>query len=116
MKWINALGLVLQFVSFWLAAPEILGDNGLKRMQSIIKKIISNLSVIVLSLLILSYTLYFTISGVMQGLEASSSGVTQNELTKYYVQLGIAMLIYLFFMIRFRSIRNWIDLKIAGPL
>jgi MFS family permease len=25
MKWLNAIGLILQFVSFWFAAPELLG-------------------------------------------------------------------------------------------
>ena len=24
MKWVNAIGLLLQFIAFWLAAPELL--------------------------------------------------------------------------------------------
>ena len=116
MKWVNALGLLLQFVSFWLAAPEILGDSGLKRMQNLIKNLISNMSVILLSLLVLSYALFFAINGVLKGMEASSSGITEGEMTRYYIVLAAAMLLYLFFMIRFKRIRNWIDVSIAAPL
>ena len=116
MKWINALGLLLQFISFWLAAPEIIGDNGLMRMQNLIKKLISNLSVIILSLFILSITLYFAITGIMKGITASTAGISAEELTRYYIILGFSMLLYVLFMFRFRYIRNAIDEKIAAPL
>lgn len=32
MAWLNRIGLILNFVSFWLAAPEILGEERLKTL------------------------------------------------------------------------------------
>ena len=43
MKWINVLGMTLQFVSFWFAAPEILGKEKLKQYKDKIKHYISNI-------------------------------------------------------------------------
>lgn len=43
MKWINVLGMTLQFVSFWFAAPEILGEEKLKHYEEKLKHYISNL-------------------------------------------------------------------------
>ncbi len=34
MEWLNRMGLIIQFLSFWLAAPEILGEERLRRLQS----------------------------------------------------------------------------------
>jgi len=116
MKWLNAIAMLFQFISFWLAAPEIIGDKGLKRMQDMIKNLLSNLSVIILSTLILGYTLYFTINGIITGMEASETGITSGELIEYYITLFVAMLIYVVFMIRIKPIKLWIDNNISMPL
>ena len=33
MAWLNRIGLVLEFVSVWLAAPEILGERRLRALH-----------------------------------------------------------------------------------
>ena len=30
--WVNRVGIVLEFLSFWLAAPEILGEERLRKL------------------------------------------------------------------------------------
>lgn len=31
--WVNRLGIVLEFLSFWFAAPEILGEERLRALE-----------------------------------------------------------------------------------
>ncbi len=47
MKWINILGMTLQFFSFWFAAPEILGEEKLKHYENKIKRYLSNIPTLV---------------------------------------------------------------------
>lgn len=47
MKWINVLGMTLQFISFWFAAPEILGEEKLKHYEEKLKHYISNLPTLI---------------------------------------------------------------------
>ena len=35
MAWLNRIGLFLTFISFWLAAPEILGEQKLRRLYEL---------------------------------------------------------------------------------
>lgn len=38
MEWVNRLGLVLEFLSFWFAAPEILGEERLRALEQRIEQ------------------------------------------------------------------------------
>jgi hypothetical protein len=116
MKWLNALGLLLQFISFWLAAPELIGDNGLKRMQKMLENFVSNFSIIFLGTIMMGYILFFSINGILRGLDASEKGITTAEMTRYYISVGIATLVYLAGMLRYKKIKLWIDQKIAVPV
>ena len=44
MQWVNRLGLVLDFLAFWFAAPEILGEDRLRAMEGRLEKGTSVLS------------------------------------------------------------------------
>jgi len=116
MKWLNALGMLFEFLSFWLAAPEILGNNGLNRLKHVLTMLITNLSVIVISLIVLGYGLGFTLTGIIQGLNASEFGATKAELIRYYLILFAGTALYFIFILRYRKIKAWIDTKIAVPL
>lgn len=105
--------MLFQFISFWLAAPEIIGDKNLKRMQDMIKNLFSNLSVIILSVLVPGYALLFKFNGAMKGLESSSSGITPG---RYYSTVLVAMMLYMIFTLRFKYIKLWIDNRISSPL
>lgn len=43
VKTLTIFGLFFQFISFWLAAPEILGVEWLKKTENILKKLISQI-------------------------------------------------------------------------
>ncbi len=43
MKWFAIAGLIMQFVAFWLAAPELLGVDALKRFENGLVKLLSRL-------------------------------------------------------------------------
>jgi hypothetical protein len=36
-EWVNRIGLLFDFISFWLVAPEILGEERLRKLENIIE-------------------------------------------------------------------------------
>ena len=85
-------------------------------MQDMIKNLFSNLSVIILTVLVLGYAIFFATRGIMHGMEASESGITRGEMMEYYITLLVAMVLYLFFMLRFKHIKLWIYNNVSSPL
>lgn len=116
MKWLNATGLLLQFLSFWFAAPEILGDGFLKRMQVGLKSFVTKLSVLVVIVVVLGYGLTFSVMGILKGMNATETPVTNYEMVQYYIAFGLATLLYLIFIFNYKKIRAFIDSRLAGPL
>ncbi|MGV0755076.1 hypothetical protein ACTS95_06160 [Empedobacter brevis] len=49
IKVFTILGLVLQFLAFWMAAPEILGVDWLRKTEGLIRKMISQLPQLILA-------------------------------------------------------------------
>lgn len=116
MKWINALGLIIQFISFWLAAPELLGRQTLERFENGLRKFVAALPVVIIGVFAIGYGLTFGIMGMLKGLKASETGVTNTEMSNYYIVLGICSVIYLIFMLFYKRIRSWLEINFAGPL
>ena len=116
MKWLNAFSILLQFISFWLAAPELIGDVSLKRLNAFLQKFVSNISMIFLALLILAFSITIGINGIIKGINYSATGVTTEEMWAYYINLGIAGFLYLIFMIFFKKIKLWLDKHLSAPL
>ena len=116
MKWINATGLLLQFFAFWFAAPELLGVNTLKRLESGLKKFLSLLPGILFLTLAAVFGLGFSIIGLIKGLRASSEGIEKQEVVRYFIILGSSFLVYLVFVLRYSRIRAWIENHLSGPL
>ena len=50
VKIFTIIGLVLQFVAFWMAAPEILGVDWLKRTETMIRLAISKIPQVILGI------------------------------------------------------------------
>lgn len=112
----NALGLILQFASFWLAAPELLGRQTLERFENGLRKFAAALPMILMMLFIMGYGLTFGIMGVVKGMKASESGISSSEMNEYYITIGISSVAYMIFMIYYKRIQKWIELKFAAPL
>ena len=51
MKWVNVVGILFEFFSFWLVAPEILGEERLKSWEERLETGIGILPKIVVTLL-----------------------------------------------------------------
>jgi len=51
MEWVNRVGIVLEFLSFWLAAPEILGEERLRALERVLERGIRALPLTVLMVL-----------------------------------------------------------------
>lgn len=65
MEWINRLGLVFEFLSFWFAAPEILGE---KRLRTLERRLERGLRALPRILLILLFSTAMVVVTVMFGL------------------------------------------------
>lgn len=116
MKWINAAGMLLQFLAFWFAAPELLGEKRLKSFEKGLKNLISYLPMILILLVIAVYGLTFGIGGIIKGIHASAQGIETSTLNNYYLVLSACTILYLVFILFFRRIHRWIESKIATPL
>lgn len=51
IKILTIIGLVLQFLSFWLAAPEILGPKWIEKTEGFLRKIINKIPTVILTCL-----------------------------------------------------------------
>jgi hypothetical protein len=45
MEWVNRVGIVLEFLSFWFAAPEILGEGRLRALERRVEKQVRQLPI-----------------------------------------------------------------------
>lgn len=117
MKWINAIGLILQFIAFWCAAPELLGQATMLRMQKGLEKLLSRIPLIFFTIVILGYGIFFGVRGVLKGIEASQThNVTAGEMWSFYISLGIATLLYGLLMFFYKPLRRYLNDKVAVPL
>ena len=116
MKWVNAIGLLLQFIAFWLAAPELLGEPTLRRFEKGLKKLVTQLPMIIIWLVILGYGLTSLILSLVKGLDAAKNGTSTESMTTFYITLGIASGLYFIFMIFYKRIKKALETKLAQPL
>jgi hypothetical protein len=116
MKWVNAIGLLLQFVAFWLAAPELLGEPTLRRFEKGLKKLVTLLPMIIIWVVILGYGVTSLILSLMKGFDAATNGTTTESLTAFYIKLGVATIVYFIFMVFYKRIKKGLETKLAQPL
>jgi len=57
--WLDRLGLVLQFISFWLVAPEILGEQRVRRLGDALGRVLSWLLFAPIGVVALAGAAYF---------------------------------------------------------
>ncbi|GAB5538997.1 MAG: hypothetical protein Salg2KO_11000 [Salibacteraceae bacterium] len=116
MKWIELIGVTFQFLSFWFAAPELLGEPALKRFESGLKRFLTALPLTILFFFILVYAFSFAGYGIYTGLKGAEIGLSEDDYFQYMVVLGSAFAIYGVFLIFFKRIRNFITSKVSDPL
>jgi hypothetical protein len=116
MKWLNILGMVLQFVSFWCAAPELLGENTLRRLEAGMTRLVARIPVIIVFGSMLLYALGMGLFGLVEGLRASRGESVPMDTTTYYLFVGAAMFVYTLFMVFHARILGWLERRLAQPL
>ena len=116
MKWINLFGLILQFVSFWFAAPELLGQSTMQRFEKGLKKLVSAIPLIIILIFVLSYALATAGYGIYNGLKGAELGLEENELMNYFITMGVAFAFYFVFLIFAKRIRRFLEKRVANPL
>jgi hypothetical protein len=74
--WVNRVGIVLEFLSFWFAAPEILGEERLRAVEQGVEKGIGLLPAVVGS----RWTVFALgmVAGVLVSLRAVTEGLWED--------------------------------------
>ncbi|MBR9861333.1 hypothetical protein GYB22_11410 [bacterium] len=115
MKWINIVGLCLQFLAFWLAAPELLGAEALKRFEQGLIKLVSTLPNILIAGTAICFGGIMAYYGVSKGIEASQ-GSSESVISTMIIIIiaSIAVMVYMIFFAK--KSQDWISRKYATPL
>lgn len=116
MKWVNAIGLLLQFIAFWLAAPELLGEPTLRRFEKGLKKFVTLLPMIIIWVVILGYGITSLILSLMKGLDAAKNGTTESDMNAFYIKLAVVSGLYFIFIAFYKRIKIGLETKLAQPL
>lgn len=116
MKWINALGMLLQFISFWMAAPELLGESNLKRFEKGLRNTLTLFPIVLLGLLIATYGILFLIRGIYLGIKGGFQGIESSEMHSFYWAIGISTFLYIMLILYFKRIRQFLERNISIPL
>lgn len=116
MRWVNAIGLLLQFVAFWLAAPELLGEPTLRRFEKGLKKLVTQLPIIIIWIVIIGFGVTSLVLSLMKGLDAARNGITENEMNTFYIKLAIVSGLYFIFIAFYKRIKKGLKTKLAQPL
>ncbi|MBI1306808.1 MAG: hypothetical protein GC181_09355 [Bacteroidetes bacterium] len=114
MKWLNLAGLTLQFLAFWFAAPELLGESTMKRLENGLIRLVSSLPVILIAGGAIVFGVFMAIAGVRFGLEAGREGA--ENLNLMFVILGVSVISTLYFALFSAKTTRWMKRKYATPL
>lgn len=98
IKIFTILGLLLQFLAFWMAAPEILGVNWLRKTEGLIRKMISQLPQLILAVL-----------GMVLGVMFYHSMRSIFAFVVVIIFIGILLLLY-------KKLGQVLDERISRPL
>ncbi|WP_322969176.1 hypothetical protein [Faecalibacter sp. LW9] len=100
IKILTLIGLILQFISFWLAAPEILGPDWIVKTEDFFRKLIRKIPTVVLSFL-------GAIIGVI---------FYQSIRLDTILILVMICIIFILLLIFHKQIEYFLDHKISNPL
>jgi hypothetical protein len=100
IKALSILSITLQFVSFWLAAPEILGREWLKRTEGFIRGGIMFIPSILLGIVGMAIGYLF-----MEGID--------NLNLKLLIPTILVFIITIIFS---KKLKSWLDKKISVPI
>lgn len=98
IKIFTLLGLILQFLAFWMAAPEILGADCLSKTEEMIRKAINQLPQLILGAL-----------GMAMGV------MFYHSMSSFFVFIVFIMIIILL-LIFYKKVEKLLDEKNSKPL
>ncbi len=112
IKWITVAGLCMQFVAFWLAAPELLGVDALKRFENGLVKLLSRLPGYTIGFIGFATGVSLGVYGMMVGMKGDAALVKEAM-----IWIGVVFLLYIMFVIFFyKRLQNYLKRNVAEPL
>jgi hypothetical protein len=116
MKWLNILGMVLQFLSFWCAAPELLGEATMRRLENGMTRFVARIPVILVFGAMMCYAVAAGLFGVYEGITASRGEQPVVDPRYYFLFIGVVMVVYLIFMVFYKKVLAYLERTLAQPL
>ncbi len=109
MKWLNLLSVVLQFLAFWLVAPEFIGEEGLKKFEDLILKFVDQIPNVIITLL--GTVFGYAFAHIIIDFQI----VEQSSLIK---KIGLILIIVLFVLVLIYKnlIELWLITRVANPI
>ncbi len=115
MKWINILGLCLQFFAFWFAAPELLGAETMKRFEEGMAKFISKIPALFIGFLGLALGIGLSFYGIKTGLQAKEgTGPYPFKNILIILLISAAYMVYMIFF--YKKFQHFLAHSFAEPL
>jgi hypothetical protein len=112
VKWLSIIGLCMQFFAFWLAAPELLGVDALKRFENGLVKLLSRLPGFTIGFIGFATGVGLGIYGMLVGLEGDADAVKEA-----FIWIGVVFGLYIVFIIFFyKRLQFYLKNKVAEPL
>lgn len=112
VKWLSVIGLCMQFFAFWLAAPELLGVDALKRFENGMVKLLSQLPGFTIGFIGFTTGVSLGVYGMQVGLEGDANAVKEA-----LIWIGIVFGLYIVFIIFFyKRLQFYLKTKVAEPL
>ena len=112
VKALAIAGLCLQFISFWLAAPELLGVDALKRFENGLVKLLANLPGMTLGIVGFATGVSLGIYGILVGMEGDGEAAL-----RAMIWIGIIFVLYIVFMLLFyKRLQLYLGNRVAEPL
>lgn len=112
IKILAITGLCMQFIAFWLAAPELLGVDALKRFENGLVKVLSRLPGFTIGFIGFATGVSLGVYGMLVGLEGDAEAVMQA-----LIWIGVVFGLYIVFIIFFyKRLQLYLKTKVAEPL
>jgi preprotein translocase subunit SecG len=112
VKYLAIFGLCLQFVAFWLAAPELLGVEALKRFEKGLVKLLANLPGMTLGIVGFATGIGLGVYGIMVGLKGDSDAAK-----RAIIWIAIVFTLYVVFVVVFyKRLQKVLRIRVAEPL
>jgi hypothetical protein len=113
IKWLNLIGLVLEFASFWFAAPELIGSERMRALEGRLRAVVARLPPLLFALLGVGMAIFGAAFGATV---ARDPGLLERAPATVPVYFGGVALLTAALAIFQRRITRAVEQRVVAPL